>query len=267
MKLSLVDAFTGVPFAGNPAAVCLLERDASAGWRQSLARELGFSETAFLLPLGPEKVEIRWFTPTLEVDLCGHATLASAHFLREEGLAPAGVPIRFQSKSGALFARGSAGRIELDFPEEAAVEIAAPDGLLPALGMEARWFGRNRLDYLALAGSESEVRGLRPDFAKLSVAGAAGRGVIVTALSEDPRFDFVSRYFAPSAGIDEDPVTGSAHCCLGPFWAGRLAKKELRGFQASARGGEVVVRTGENGRVYLEGSAVTIFRGEVAVPE
>jgi predicted PhzF superfamily epimerase YddE/YHI9 len=267
MKLSLVDAFTDVPFAGNPAAVCLLEEDAPASWRQSVARELGFSETAFLRPLGPDAIEIRWFTPALEVDLCGHATLASAHFLREEGLAPAGRPIRFQSKSGPLFARGSSGRIELDFPEEPAVEAAPPEGLLAALGVEAGWFGRNRLDYLALAGSEADVRGLRPDFARLSAACAGGRGVIVTARSEDSRFDFVSRFFAPSAGIDEDPVTGSAHCCLGPFWAARLGKSDLRGFQASSRGGAVSVRTGEEGRVYLGGSAVTIFRGELAVPE
>ncbi len=267
MKLSLIDAFTDVPFAGNPAAVCLLENDASDEWRQALARELGFPETAFLFPIGPNTIQIRWFTPAVEVDLCGHATLASAHFLREENLAPAEGPIRFQSKSGVLFARGSSGRIELDFPEEPAAEAAPPEGLLQALGIEALWFGRNRLDYLALVGSETEVRGLRPDFARLAAACAGGRGVIVTARSENPRFDFVSRFFAPSAGIDEDPVTGSAHCCLGPFWAERLGKKDLRGFQASARGGAVSVRTGENGRVYLGGSAVTIFRGELAVPE
>jgi len=186
MKLSLVDAFTDVPFAGNPAAVCLLEKDASAEWRQSVARELGFSETAFLLPIGPDAIEIRWFTPALEVDLCGHATLASAHFLLEESLVPAGRPIRFQSKSGILFARSASGTIELDFPEEPAVEAEPPDGILSALGIEASWFGRNRLDYLALAGSEEEVRRMRPDFAKLATACGDARGAIVTARSDDP---------------------------------------------------------------------------------
>jgi PhzF family phenazine biosynthesis protein len=266
MKLSLVDAFADAPFGGNPAAVCLLDRDAPASWRQSVDRELGFSETAFLRPL-TDAIEIRWFTPTLEVELCGHATLASAHFLWEDDLAPAGKPIRFESRSGPLLARASAEGIELDFPEEPATEIAAPADLLAALGLEGRWVGQNRLDYLVLAAGESAVRALRPDFARLAEACKGARGVMVTAPSDDARFDFVSRYFAPSAGIDEDPVTGSAHCCLGPFWAGRLGKRDLRGFQASARGGAVSVRTGEKGRVYLGGSAVTVFRGELTVPE
>ena len=267
MKLSLVDAFTDVPFAGNPAAVCLLDRDASASWRQSVARELGYSETAFLRPLGSDATEIRWFTPKMEVDLCGHATLASAHFLWEGKIAMAGRPIRFESKSGSLFARGSEGAIELDFPEETAREAPPPPGIVDALGVDPRWFGRNRLDYLVLVERESEVRGLRPDFARLATACSEGRGVMVTARSEDPTFDFVSRFFAPSAGIDEDPVTGSAHCCLGPFWAERLGKNDLRGFQASPRGGRVSVRIDGKGRVYLGGAAVTIFRGELAVPE
>ena len=267
MRVALVDAFTEVPFAGNPAAVCLLDGDPPVAWRQSVARELGFPETAFLLASGEGVFELRWFTPTVEVDLCGHATLASAHFLWEEGLASEAAPIRFESKSGALFARRSGTSIELDFPAEAAREGPPPPGLLEALGARALWTGGNRLDYLVLVGDEEEVRGLRPDFARLAASCANGRGVMVTSRSDDPAFDFVSRFFAPAAGIDEDPVTGSAHCCLGPFWAERLGKRELRAFQASARGGRVTVRIEEGGRIGLGGSAVTVLRGELAVPE
>ena len=266
MKLSLVDAFASAPFSGNPAGVCLLEDDAPSPWRQALARELGFSETAFLRPGREGAFELAWFTPTVEVDLCGHATLASAHFLWEEGLADESAAIRFETKSGALFARRSGSAIELDFPAEPARECPAPDGLLEALGARATWVGRNRLDFLVRVGDEPQVRALRPDFRALAAACGEDRGVMVTAVSDDPAFDFVSRYFAPAAGIDEDPVTGSAHCCLGPFWAERLGKPGLRAFQASSRGGHLSVRVGEQ-RVYLGGTAVTIFRGELAVPE
>jgi PhzF family phenazine biosynthesis protein len=267
MKLSLIDAFTDRPFAGNPAAVCLLDRDPAGSWKQSVARELGLPATAFLRRLEKRVHEIRWFSPLVELNLCGHGTLASAHFLREERRVEAGGAIRFESRSGPLLARTTSESIELDFPAESASSCPAPEGLLDALGIEAKWFGRNRLDFLVEAADASTVRGLAPDFPRLASAGAGGRGVIVTSASDDPRFDFVSRFFAPSVGIDEDAVTGSAHCCLGPFWADRLGKKYLRGFQASARGGTVSVRTGENGRVYLGGAAVTVFRGDLAVPE
>lgn len=267
MRLSLIDAFTDAPFGGNPAVVCLIDHDASARWRQSVARELGSPATAFLRRLDGGSFEVRWFSPTVELDLCGHGTLASAHFLREEGHAPVGGPIRFESKGGPLFARAAADAIELDFPAEPPVPCAAPDGLLAALGVEARWFGRNRLDFFVEAKDASAVRALRPDFPRLATACSGGRGVIVTSASDDPDFDFVSRFFAPSAGIDEDSVTGSAHCCLGPFWAERLGKRDLRAFQASSRGGSLTVRTGDAGRVYLGGTAVTIFRGELAISE
>ena len=266
MRLSLIDAFTEVPFAGNPAAVCLLDQEASAAWKQSVARELGFSDTAFLRPSAGGVFGLRWFTPAAEVDLCGHATLASAHFLWESALADPSEPIRFETRSGPLFARRRGREIELDFPAEPFREVPVPAGLLEALGTRAAWVGRNRLDYVVLVDSEEELRALRPDFASLRVACGECRGVIVTSASGVPEIDFVSRFFAPALAIDEDPVTGSAHCGLGPFWAERLKKTELQAFQASSRGGRLSVRV-ENGRVYIGGAAVTVFQGEIAVPE
>ncbi|HYN17021.1 MAG TPA: PhzF family phenazine biosynthesis protein, partial [Actinomycetes bacterium] len=237
-----VDAFTAEPFAGNPAAVCLLERDADAGWMQRVAAEMNLSETAFLRP-EPGGYGLRWFTPTVEVELCGHATLASAHVLWTEGRVPAGQPIRFDTASGPLAARaGGDGAIWLDFPATPAAAVDPPGGLLEALGAgAARWVGLGRFDYLVELEDEAAVRDLEPDVRRLGRLGS--RGVIVTAAAGGPAgYDFVSRYFAPAAGIDEDPVTGSAHCTLGPFWSGRLGGDELTGFQASARGGLVRVR-------------------------
>ncbi|MGE5278381.1 MAG: PhzF family phenazine biosynthesis protein [Acidobacteriota bacterium] len=261
--LFVVDAFTDRPFSGNPAAVCVLAQDRDEAWLASVAREMNLSETAFLRREG-DGWSLRWFTPTVEVDLCGHATLASAHALWETGLADPETPLRFRTKSGALGATPRAGAIELDFPAEPASPAPAPAGLLEALGAAAaRFTGRNRLDYLVELGSEEAVRALAPDFAALARATQPARGVIATAASSSPDRDFVSRYFAPAAGIDEDPVTGSAHCCLGPFWAERLGSAELRGYQASSRGGRVGVRVGPQGRVALIGRAVTISRGEL----
>jgi PhzF family phenazine biosynthesis protein len=266
MKLSIIDAFTDVPFGGNPAAVCLLVPDRPDSWKRSVARELEFPATAFLRPKDGA-FEIRWFSAAVELELCGHGTLASAHFVREEGLADPGAPIRFESRSGPLFAGRNGGSIELDFPAEPPSPCPAPEGLLDALGVSASWVGRNRLDFLVEAEDASRVRALSPDFPRVAAACAGSRGVMVTAPSDDPRFDFVSRFFAPSVGLDEDPATGSAHCCLGPYWAERLGKKELRAFQASARGGRMGVVVGEDGRVRLRGEAVTVFRGDLAVPE
>lgn len=265
MKLGLVDAFTDRAFAGNPAAVCLLEQEVPAAGMQSVARELGFSETAFLRPLSAG-YELRWFTPTVEVDLCGHATLASAHFLWETRLASEDAAIRFESRSGPLFARRRAPGIELDFPAEPPEETPPFPALASALGVEPRWTGRNRLDFLLLLENEAAVRAVRPDFRAVAAATGSGRGVIVTSPSASPDFDFVSRYFAPAAGIDEDPATGSAHCCLGPFWAERLQKNDFRAFQASLRGGRLTVRVEKNGRVAIGGSAVTVFRGDLVAP-
>jgi PhzF family phenazine biosynthesis protein len=258
-----VDAFTERPFAGNPAAVCLLSSPREDAWRQGIAAEMNLAETAFLERAGSDWT-LRWFTPTVEVDLCGHATLASAHVLWEQGMAKPGTTIAFHTRSGLLSAAARGGMIELDFPAEPATAGPAPAELLAALSVtEARSTGRNRLDYLIEVDNEATVRSLVPDFRAIAAACGSGRGVIVTAKSASPEHDFVSRYFAPAAGIDEDPVTGSTHCCLGPFWGDKLGKTELSGFQASSRGGTVRVRlAGE--RVFLGGHAVTVARGELA---
>jgi PhzF family phenazine biosynthesis protein len=258
-----VDAFTDRPFAGNPAGVCILPEERDDAWLAAVAAEMNLSETAFLRRENAAW-RLRWFSPTVEVALCGHATLASAHALWEAGYADSRERLVFHTKSGELSARRQDGAIELDFPAEPADARPAPPGLLKALGLAAaRFTGRNRFDWLVEAGDASAVRGLAPDLPELSRAGGDARGVIVTAASDQPEFDFVSRFFAPATGIDEDPVTGSAHCCLGPYWGAKLGKKALVGFQASRRGGVVRVRD-EGPRVALGGTAVTILRGELA---
>ncbi|HEX7253432.1 MAG TPA: PhzF family phenazine biosynthesis protein [Thermoanaerobaculia bacterium] len=258
-----VDAFTDRPFAGNPAAVCFMGAEHPDSWMQNIAREMNLAETAFLRPNGTHW-SLRWFTPSMEVDLCGHATLASAHVLWESRRAAADATLRFDTRSGLLSASRRGEVIELDFPAEPATPSPATPALLDALGIAApRYTGRNRLDDLIEVATEKEVRSLQPDFRKLKAACAGSRGVIVTARSDDPQFDFVSRFFAPAAGIDEDPVTGSAHCCLGPFWSPQLQKNELLGYQASARGGTVTVRM-NGSRVMLGGRAVTVARGSLA---
>ena len=263
IPFSVVDAFTDVPFAGNPAAVCVLEAWPSDKWLQLVGREMNLSETAFLVPRGENAFELRWFTPKLEVALCGHATLASAHFLWDCATAPADRPITFHTrKSGPLAAsRLPTGEIELDFPARPAKPQTAAEGMLEALGATAVSVGRNSDDYLVEVATDAEVRALAPDFAELSRTEC--RGVIVTARSDDSRFDFVSRFFAPASGINEDPVTGSAHCCLSEFWSEKLGKLEMTGYQASERGGVVrVIRA--NGRVKLIGRAVTVTVGHLA---
>jgi PhzF family phenazine biosynthesis protein len=261
-RLVQVDAFTDRPFAGNPAAVCVLDTPADAGWMQRVAREMNLSETAFLVTK-PGGFDLRWFTPSVEVELCGHATLASAHVLWEDGLLAAGEKARFFTASGELTAeRRSGGWIEMDFPAEPAQPLLPPEELASALGAEPLWTGKNRFDYLVELDSEATVRRLAPDLGALERIEA--RGFIVTSRSEsgEGEADFVSRFFAPAAGVPEDPVTGSAHCCLGPFWAERLGKDELVGYQSSARGGVVRVRP-QGGRVKLSGQAVTVIRVEL----
>jgi PhzF family phenazine biosynthesis protein len=256
-----VDAFTDRPFTGNPAAVCILSDLVDDWWMQDVAREMNLSETAFLLP-HEEGFDLRWFTPTTEVELCGHATLASAHVLWEDGhLAPDEVA-RFHTRSDLLLARRKGEWIEMDFPAEPAEPTDVPSQLAAALGVEPHWVGRNRLDLLVELQDEKEVRTLKPDLTALRTL--LVRGVIVTSRAVSERFDFVSRYFAPRVGVDEDPVTGSAHCALAPFWSGRLDREELVGYQVSGRGG--VVRTRVQGeRVLLSGQAVTVMRGELVV--
>lgn len=255
-----IDAFASRPFSGNPAAVCLLDRVYPAEWMQAVAAEMNLSETSFVRPLG-EGFELRWFTPAVEVDLCGHATLAAAHVLWQAGMAAGGNPIDFLTRSGTLRASRAGDRIELDFPATPPVEAEPPAGLLAALGVEPRFVGRTRFDYLLLVDSEAQLRALRPDFARL--AEVETRGVIVTSVSEDPQYDFVSRFFAPAVGVDEDPVTGSAHCCLAPFWQARLNRASLTAYQASQRGGVVWLRA-QGGRVILGGQAVAVWSGELA---
>ncbi|MEO8033776.1 MAG: PhzF family phenazine biosynthesis protein [Acidobacteriota bacterium] len=268
MKLLQIDAFASGPFRGNPAAVCLLDREALADWMQSVAAEMNLSETAFLLPLSASSGalntwSLRWFTPTVEVDLCGHATLASAHALWETGALPLDDIARFETRSGILTARRDGDWIELDLPVKREEQIDAPAELLASLGIDDPVYaGRNQFDYIIEVRSEAIVRALEPDHARLRKL--AVRGAIVTSRSSSTEFDFVSRYFAPGSGIDEDPVTGSAHCCLAPFWSRRLGKNEFMAYQASRRGGVLRVRL-EGDRVRIGGRAVTVLRGNLAV--
>jgi PhzF family phenazine biosynthesis protein len=255
-----VDAFTDRPFAGNPAAVCILPGWKDDPWLAAVGREMNLSETAFLVR-NNQAFELRWFTPRVEVDLCGHATLASAHVLWEQNFAT-GDEIRFSTKSGLLKAIRRGDDIDLDFPLKPEEPAAAPPALLDALGVSARYIGKNQFDYLIEVETETVLHSVAPDFQRLAKTPA--RGVIVTSGSDDPQFDFVSRFFAPGSGIDEDPVTGSAHCCLADFWRKRLGKSDFRAFQASARGGVVEVRV-QNDRVLLGGRAVTVAKGELLV--
>jgi len=254
-----VDAFTDTPFRGNPAAVCVLPTPRDERWMQEIAREMNLSETAFLHGES-DGFGLRWFTPTVEVPLCGHATLASAHVLWEDGHLPRDRQARFHTKSGLLTADRDHGWIELDFPAKHAEPAPPPAGLAEALGAKPLYVGRNALDYLVEVDSEATVRRLSPDFTALTKLPV--RGVIVTSRAAPGPYDFVSRFFAPGSGIPEDPVTGSSHCALGPFWSARLGKSELLAYQASARGGVVRVRLAGD-RVKLGGQAVTVLRGEL----
>jgi PhzF family phenazine biosynthesis protein len=266
IRIVQVDAFTNRPFAGNPAAVCVLRAAPPEAWMREVAREMNLSETAFLIPAGATDANgynLRWFTPSIEVDLCGHATIASAHVLWEDGHLPQDAQARFHTRSGLLSADRRGEWIELDFPATPAEPAQAPAGLVEALGTEVQFVGKNRFDYLVRVASEAVLRGLKPNHALLRQIPV--RGVIVTARSEAPEFDFVSRFFAPGSGIDEDPVTGSSHCALGPYWSAELGRTELTAYQASARGGVVRVRV-NGSRVVLGGQAVTVLRGEILEP-
>jgi PhzF family phenazine biosynthesis protein len=252
-----VDAFAAEPFRGNPAAVVFLERWPETSWLQAVAAEMNLSETAFLVPAA-EGFELRWLTPTTEVDLCGHATLASAVALWESGRAPEGLGISFLTRSGVLTAAPEGSLVHMSFPATPPQPAQAPPGLIEALGVAPRWVGRSRHDYLVEVADPKEVEGARPDLRRLRQVET--RGVILTA--GGGQGDFVSRFFAPAVGVDEDPVTGSAHCCLGPYWGARFGKEELLGVQISPRGGAVHVRlAGE--RAILGGEGVVVIAGEL----
>jgi PhzF family phenazine biosynthesis protein len=262
LQFAQIDAFTNRPYAGNPAAVVVLPEPRPDAWLQAVAIEMNLSETAYLLPRGEGRFNLRWFTPGGEVNLCGHATLASAWHIWNAGLAEPTTTLRFETLSGELRARQAEGWIELDFPVEPASPVTPVEGLIEALGLTGApvFVGANRMDELVVLASESQVAALRPDFARLR--GCTRRGVIVTAPSSAPEYDFCSRFFAPALNIDEDPVTGSAHCCLGPYWAGVLGKSMFLAHQISARGGVLRV-TMQGQRVLLAGQATPTIRGEI----
>ena len=255
-----VDAFADRPFAGNPAGVCILEKPAPEKWMQVVAAEMNVAETAFLVRRTDGAYDLRWFTPTVEVDLCGHATLASAHILWEEKHLAPGDGAHFHTKSGPLRAWRDGQAIRMDFPSEPPAAEDPPPTLVEAVGASFTYAGRNRMDWLVELADEAAVRAVRPALRPLAELGV--RGVIVTARSATPERDFVSRFFAPAAGVDEDPVTGSAHCALAPYWAAKLGRPGLVGYQASARGGTVQC-TLAGDRVVLGGTAVTVLRAKL----
>ena len=255
-----VDAFTDTPFRGNPAAVCLLDEPADDDWMQRVSFELGVADTAFLVPLGDHRYGLRWYTPKVEIPLCGHATLASAHALFESGRATGS--ITFETASGELICTESAGLIEMDFPAVPPVPMETPPGLIEALGVEPLAVLDNRQWAIVEVGTVDEVERAAPDFAMLATIG--GGGASITARSDRSGVDFVSRVFGPGLGVDEDPVTGSVHCALTPYWAEKLGKTVLVAYQASARGGTLHCRLVGN-RVFLSGPAVTVMHGELTV--
>jgi PhzF family phenazine biosynthesis protein len=268
-----IDSFADKPFTGNPAAVCLMDEPAPDEWLQNVAMEMNLSETAFVWKdlTSENGFKIRWMTPLVEVDLCGHATLAACHALWQTGMLSESKEAVFQSRSGELRGRKAHETIWLDFPAAPQTPTDAPEGMIEALGVDPIHVGRNDWDFLVVVESESEVLNAKPDFTKLAMVDS--RGVILTAKS-DPNlrstseYDFVSRGFFPATGIDEDPVTGSAHCCLAPYWSTQFAAEQgdrrtnLVGFQASKRGGLVQARL-VGDRVHLGGSAITVMQGNL----
>lgn len=259
MQMYIVDAFTDRPFAGNPAAVCILDEIKEDEWMQNIAREMNLSETAFLYK-EHEGYTLRWFTPTVEINLCGHATLASAHILWQTGVEDPNKEIRFFTRSGALTANLRKEGIELNFPSEPDEPCDPPQYLAQALGVKMLYVGKNRFDYIVEVENEERVRSLKPDFTLLDKVGA--RGILVTSRSDNEEYDFVSRCFFPSEGIPEDPVTGSAHCCLAPYWQRKLQKNHFHAAQLSSRGGSLKV-TIDRTRILLLGNAVTVLKGSL----
>lgn len=268
-----VDAFTNKPFAGNPAAVCVTDAPLEDELMRAIALEMNLSETAFLYPLKGEEgggYSLRWFTPATEVDLCGHATLASAHVLWSEGHLPANQVARFHTKSGWLSATQKADWIEMDFPSQPVRLAHVMPQLISSLccGGNIRSVSKNDINYLVELQSETALRGLEPDFSEMKKLPV--QGVIATAAADSAGYDFVCRYFGPSVGINEDPVTGSAYTSLAPYWQEKLGKSEMLAQQVSARGGVVRVEcispeADKSGRILVSGQAVTTLRGELLV--
>ena len=255
-----VDAFTGTPFAGNPAVVCLLNEPRDDRWLQHVAREMNVPTTAFLR-WQKGGFDLRWFTPVVEIDLCGHATLASAHILWELEYLRPDEKANFYTLSGPLVAERRGDLVELNFPAQTVEAAGVPEHLVEALSIPMSYVGRSeRKVYLVETDSEETVRAMKPDF--IMLLQVPMRSVIVTSRGSTSGYDFVSRYFAPGLGIAEDAVTGSAHCALGPYWSKRLGQTSFGAYQASPRGGEIQLRV-EGERVYLAGQAVTVSRGEL----
>ena len=256
-----VDAFTNQPFSGNPAGVVLLNEGQSEDWMLSIAREMNLSETAFLIG---EKTSynLRWFTPATEVDLCGHATLSAAHILYEKEIVEKSELIEFTTRSGVLTTSYIDGWIEMDFPSFAAKEAAPGEAVIQALKCEPVEIFNSGGNFMAVFSDPEDIYNLSPDFNLMKQLDA--QGVIATSLSDMAEFDFISRYFAPRLGIDEDPVTGSAHCSMGPYWGKTLNKKILRAKQVSDRGGELQIRI-ESGRTFIRGQAVTVLSGKIHI--
>ncbi len=260
IPIHTVDAFAEAPFTGNPAAVCYMMAPRSAAWMQKVAAEMNLAETAFFFH-DEDGFQLRWFTPLVEVDLCGHATLATAHIIWETELAPQSETIRFSTRSGLLTAAKRGDLIELDFPLDPPMETSVEPAFESAIGAQVLQATRGKTDLLLRVQDEATVRGLLPDM--VALAQMPYRGVIVTAPG-DGGHDFVSRFFGPAVGIPEDPVTGSAHCLLAPFWGAMLGKTQMVGYQASTRGGTVITEI-EGDRVRLRGKAVTVVQGVVLV--
>ena len=261
LPLFHVDAFTRSRFAGNAAAVCLLDEPREDAWLQQVASEMNLAATAFL-QIQKDGYRLRWFSAKVELELCGHGTLASAHTLWEQDYLEPDAQARFYTRGGVLTAKKDGEWIELDFPAKPEKAATEPQPVLvESLGVTPLYIGKSQLDYLVAFESEEAVRNIQPDFAQLATLPA--RGVIVTAVADaTSEYDFVSRFFCPSVGINEDPVTGSAHCVLAPYWTNRLGRKQLTGYQASTRGGIVRVRC-DGDRVHLGGQAVTVLQGEL----
>ena len=259
MKIFQVDAFTSKPFNGNPAGVCILSENIPDSDMLNIANEMNLPETAFIQK-NNACYKLRWFTPLIEVELCGHATLAAAHILWETQELDQDDIANFDTLSGRLTANKNGKWIDLDFPVEYEEEAEASLELVKGLGVEPKYGGKNRFDYLVEVESEEKVRNMKPDFDLLKKVQC--RGIIVTSQADTEKYDFVSRFFAPAIGVNEDPVTGSAHCCLGPYWKSRLGKPEFLAFQLSERGGTIRVRV-KSERVILSGQAVTVIKGEI----